>query len=142
MTIQGNNPGNLRDEKIAWKGLTGAENGFCVFSTPILGIRALALDLFNSNVLYGRSSIIDITTHYAPPTENDTADYADELCKFINAHTASNFSVSAPINLKFYPIAFAYVRGVIIRECGLNHGKEWYAARDVHLAMELTGKWE
>lgn len=139
--IRRNNPGNLRDEKINWVGLAKPENGFCVFTSPVFGIRALSLDLYNSNALHHRDSILAITSHYAPPDENNTIEYANELCGFINIHTQSSFTVSSPINLKNYEIAFAYVRGVIIRECGLNNGNEWYAARDIRLAMELTDKW-
>jgi hypothetical protein len=135
--IQNNNPGNLRYKiGVNWKGQTGHDDkGFAVFNDPVAGIRALALDLFNSNQLQGRDTIAKITAHYAPPSENDTQGYAIAVSNFLGV------SVDQPINLTDYDLASRYIRAVIIQESGLNNGAEWYTPLVIARAMEDTGKW-
>jgi hypothetical protein len=71
--LRNNNPGDLRpgDE---WQGMIGVNEGFIVFSDITWGIRALVRDLVNA-INEGFDTITTLITHYAPPSENDTAGY-------------------------------------------------------------------
>jgi hypothetical protein len=72
--IRNNNPGNIRSGS-AWQGATGADSaGFVIFKDSCWGIRALATDLTNK-IKRGLTTIRQIITVYAPPSENNTAAY-------------------------------------------------------------------
>jgi hypothetical protein len=79
-----NNPGNLRDssEKIALidMGKTGTLTGkFAVFATPEDGWAALNKLLFRTDGRYYNKSIKDVIYTYAPPSENNTEKYINQL---------------------------------------------------------------
>jgi hypothetical protein len=80
--VRCNNPGNLErtEPPIPWKGLTGYEGVECVFATPEAGWRAMCRDLLNAQRLHERNTIAEIITPYAPPTENDTKSYIEDVC--------------------------------------------------------------
>lgn len=76
------NPGNLRDEGIAWKGLLGHdEDGYCIFDTAHNGIRAMAMDL-HTKWARGLDTVAKIIPVYAPPSENPTANYIADIAKW------------------------------------------------------------
>lgn len=82
--IRNNNPGNIR-HGANWQGLN--PNGkeidpyFCVFNTPVAGIRALAKVLINYKKLYGLNTVRQIISRYAPPNENQTTAYVQSVAK-------------------------------------------------------------
>ncbi len=88
--VRNNNPGSLRRTNIIWQGqLTlplemneeqQGETEFCVFVTPLMGFRALALDLHTA-IMKGYNTIEKLIAHYAPPTENDTETYILDVVK-------------------------------------------------------------
>lgn len=71
--LRNNNPGNLRTGS-AWKGMIGSNAGFVVFSNLGYGLRALAIDL-DTKIERGLNTIQKIISVYAPPVENNTAQY-------------------------------------------------------------------
>lgn len=76
-----NNPLNIRySSRNNWIGQIGERSGFCVFDTPTNGIRAAMVNL-KSYRKSGYVTIADIVSRWAPPTENDTANYIDFVCK-------------------------------------------------------------
>ena len=85
--IRNNNPGNIRWGE-NWLGLKqdGKEQdpSFCVFTSAIYGIRALARLLLNYQKLYDLDTPRKIISRYAPPNENQTLAYiqsvANQLC--------------------------------------------------------------
>lgn len=79
-----NNPFNLEaNDKIDWKGEVkpSASPPFCQFQTIVLGLRAGFLDLVNQQRIHGRRTWNDIIPIYAPPSENDTQAYIDDMCR-------------------------------------------------------------
>lgn len=54
---------------------------FCVFNTPVAGIRALAKVLINYKKLYGLNTVRQIISRYAPPNENQTTAYVQSVAR-------------------------------------------------------------
>lgn len=80
-----NNPLNIRYSNANnWKGQMGEQSGFCVFDTPENGIRAAMVNL-KSYRKKGVITIGDIISRWAPPTENNTQNYIDFVCKKLGA---------------------------------------------------------
>ena len=76
--IRNNNPGNIRISQSKWQGKLPVEENtdgsFEQFSSPVMGIRALARLLLMYNV-QGINTISGIIKKYAPPNENNTNKY-------------------------------------------------------------------
>lgn len=69
-----NNPGNMKTG-IDWKGAIGDDGTFITFSSVYWGLRALVQDLTTKITKDGLTTIRQIISTYAPPTENNTAAY-------------------------------------------------------------------
>jgi len=76
--MKGNNPGNIRRVKgQTWQGETTPSPwapGFATFISLQYGFRALAL-LLKNYISQGYDTITEIVNRWAPPSENDTANY-------------------------------------------------------------------
>lgn len=81
--IQNKNPLNIRSTVDNWLGKIGENKGFCVFSSPEYGIRA-AMKILISYRKRGIVKVKDIVATWAPPHENDTANYIGYVCKKMN----------------------------------------------------------
>lgn len=92
--LSNNNPGNLRSTfGIPWMGQNGSVNDFCTFTDCSYGLRAMAVDLSNKISSDGLNTITEIITKYAPPSENDTQAYID------NVSTYTGWGADDPIDL-------------------------------------------
>lgn len=80
-----NNPLNVRYSPLnRWKGLTGQTKGFCDFVSIYYGLRAA---FYLISVSYKKKGILtykQIIERYAPPTENNSADYVVFICNRCN----------------------------------------------------------
>ncbi len=82
-----NNPGNIRAGAKAIKlGAVGQNGGMAVFPTIEAGIEAQKAVLAET---YGNMSVTDMVQDYAPPVENNTQQYLDNLASF-GIDTAGN----------------------------------------------------
>lgn len=81
--IRNNNPGNLEfNQAIAWVGQVGQDaDGYLIFDTPQNGARALGHDL-RTAISEGFNTIATLIAHYAPPSENPTAAYEQEVASW------------------------------------------------------------
>lgn len=82
--IRNNNPLNIRENHLVdydWEGEhdLDLDNGFEEFYEPLYGIRAAARILKNYRNKYGLNSVFDIIQRWAPPNENDTTSYIDNV---------------------------------------------------------------
>lgn len=83
--IRNNNPGNLMDVGIKWRGLVGRDaNGYAIFDRALNGIRAMYIDLRTGFVRDGEDTVREILTEYAPPNENPTERYIDFVTGKLN----------------------------------------------------------
>lgn len=91
--VRNNNPGNIRADGTAWRGLKGNDGAFCIFDTPENGIRAMARIIRN----YGKRGIrclSDIISTWAPPIENNTDAYINAVCKQCDVEPNTNLTES------------------------------------------------
>lgn len=66
-----NNPGNLRDQGISWKGLKGHDSkGFCIFDTPENGLRAMAINAAHLQSWHGANTLRKLGDLWAPASDN------------------------------------------------------------------------
>lgn len=93
--IRNNNPGNLRHGS-PWQGLAPRQTdpAFCVFVSPLYGIRALARTLLTYERRHGLSTIAALIGRFAPEAENDTAAYAQAVAR------ACGVAPDAPISVR------------------------------------------
>ncbi|WP_185965303.1 structural protein [Flavobacterium franklandianum] len=84
--IRNNNPGNLIITSIAWLGKIpipqNTDKKFEQFSSMELGIRAMFKDLIN-DINKGKNTVRKLINEYAPPSENNTAQYIKDVCQSI-----------------------------------------------------------
>lgn len=83
--IRNNNPGNLMDVGIEWRGLIGRDSkGRARFARPIDGLRAMYIDLRTGFVRDAEDTVREIITEWAPPPGNPTAAYIDFVSRALN----------------------------------------------------------
>lgn len=92
--IRNNNPGNLEyNAGINWVGQAGADSGgYLIFDTAEHGARALGHDL-STAISEGYNTIASLITHYAPPSENDTAAYVRAVAAWGELEEGSSIQV-------------------------------------------------
>jgi hypothetical protein len=87
--IRNNNPGNIRGTAngrvlVRWQGQVSLDpEGFCIFASPELGIRALAMLLLVYQARHGLRTIREIIDRWAPPAENDTGAYVAAVAGYV-----------------------------------------------------------
>lgn len=82
--IRNNNPGNIVKSSIQWKGAVGNDGSFVKFASPEDGIRAMAKIIRVYESKYNLTTIRQIISRWAPPTENQTEKYIDFVSKKMN----------------------------------------------------------
>lgn len=82
--LRNNNPGNIDRNQIKWQGMAenqSSDGRFIVFQTPQYGIRAIAKVLMSYEHKYGINTIRGFINRWAPPVENNTLAYVNEVAK-------------------------------------------------------------
>lgn len=116
--IRNNNPGNIDYNKNnAWKGQVGIEDGvakprFAKFDTPQNGVRALAKLLLTYQKKYKLYTPEQILNRWAPPQENDTGAYAQQVARALGVNSNER------INLDDEATLFKLVKAIIKHENG------------------------
>lgn len=127
--IINNNPLNIRYSPMnVWKGQTGSNKGFCVFTELKYGYRA-ALVLLSNYVKRGNVSIQAIISRWAPASENDTAAYIRVCVEHFNGYADPLYkSVTAGLDLTslgtsdMYACLFELAWIMSLVECGYTKG--------------------
>ena len=110
--IRNKNPGNIK-LGTKWDGLADEQSDpvFCVFVEAVMGIRALLKILLTYRFTHTSTSVDDIISRWAPPSENDTSAYIDFVCKEINVNPMDKLDNSIE---HYLPL----VKSIIRRENG------------------------
>lgn len=128
--LRNNNPGNIRYDGTAWEGLANPpqdDKGFCVFIDPTYGIRAMGRILSNYVNADGVTpSVVGIISRWAPPSENDTASYIDDVAGQLGIDPNTTFDLSSV----FVPL----VGAIISHENSLNPYADATIAQGLALA--------
>ena len=115
--IRNNNPGNIRWGE-NWLGLKqdGKEQdpSFCVFKSPVFGIRALAKVLINYKKIHGLNTVRQIVSRYAPPNENQTKAYVQSVAKQLGVYPDSI------IDIEERGVLTVFIKAVIRMENGIQ----------------------
>lgn len=154
--IRNNNPGNI-EWGSPWQGLLtrgkDVDPRFCVFSSPIWGIRALACTLitYQDKRRAKDGSAIDtvreVIERWAPPTnkgkfENDTAAYISYVCSVLTDVTGRKVTRDTIIDIHQFDIAFGLVSAIIRHENGpgpLDTENTWYTDEQVTEGLRRAG---
>ena len=124
------NPGNIDKSGTPWLGkVAGTDPRFETFDTMIHGVRALYMNLMH-HIIHGEHTIPQLVSAWAPPNENNTQAYIDEVCR------VTGYLVDQPIEPTFEmlgPIA----RAITIQENGHTpDGGEWIGPEIFRQAWE------
>ena len=115
--IRNNNPGNIRHGQ-NWQGLNpdgrNIDPAFCVFKSPVFGIRALAKVLMNYKKIHGLNTVRQIISRYAPPNENQTKAYIQTVAQQIGVYP------DTIIDIEERGILTVFIKAVIRMENGIQ----------------------
>ena len=115
--IRNNNPGNIRHGQ-NWQGLNpdgrNIDPAFCVFKSPVFGIRALAKVLMNYKKIHGLNTVRQIISRYAPPNENQTKAYIQTVAQQIGVYP------DTIIDIEERGILTVFIKAVIRMENGVQ----------------------
>jgi hypothetical protein len=94
--IRNNNPGNLVKTSITWLGKVphskNTDSRFEQFTSVEYGIRAMLRDVVN-DMNKGNNTITKLIHQYAPPFENDTVSYINDVSKGLGIAPDAKISV-------------------------------------------------
>lgn len=111
--IRNKNPGNLRHSSaFVWEGEQKPDlEGYCTFDTAFFGIRALALDLL-TKYRRGANTLRLLLPIYAPPSENDTEKYIEDLVDWLGMAPEENLRLvgSPDSEIRHYCLTKAMIR--------------------------------
>ena len=120
-----NNPGCIRyNPSTNWLGSDGEHNGFVVFTSPMWGIRAMAITLRTYRRSHDLKTIREIITRWAPPSENNTELYISIVAGYVGMNPSEELRTIAQYS--------AVIAGMIRMEIG----HQPYPAHTISLAVE------
>lgn len=107
-----NNPGNIEFGPFARQmGAVGSDGRFAVFPTLEAGNKAKEELLFGARSKYIGLSIADAIARYAPPTENNTAAYVQQVTQSVGVSPQTRMSDLNPSQRKSFLDAVSRVEG-------------------------------
>lgn len=128
--IRLNNPGNIRyNQHNRFIGLADPpqEKGFCRFTEPKYGIRAIMVVIRNYMRNYNLRSIVQIITRYAPPEDNNnTSKYIKDVSHLIAVqikYREQYFPVTQPLWWSS-SIFLELIRAIMLIECNYEVSQE------------------
>lgn len=131
--IRNNNPGNIRHGQ-NWLGLN-PEGGkidpaFCVFESPVFGIRALGKVLTNYKKIHNLNTVRQIVSRYAPPNENQTAAYIQSVAKQLEVYPDTK------IDIEERGVLTVFIKAVIRMENGIQPYSEETIQKGIDLCLD------
>ncbi len=130
--LRNNNPLNIRLTNTTWMGQLkpGTDKAFCQFEKMRYGYRAAFVLLHRYYTVWDCKTVRKIINRWAPPSENDTAAYVNNVCKLMEV------SPDAPLPpIKTNPsvwISLVCAMGFV--ECGLSYPNVWELTKGYELA--------
>lgn len=136
--IRNNNPGNIRHSSADWEGKSPqqTDRDFVMFVSPEFGIRALARNLLTYQSKYHLATIQQIVSRWAPPSENATAAYIDDMSR------ALGILADTPFDLCDDPgLLRAFIAAMIAHENGPCSGfgrDRWFDNEVIDLGISMA----
>lgn len=132
--LRNNNPGNLIRTSSAWKGKIPFPQSKDLkmeqFTSVVFGLRAMYKDLIN-DINKGKNTVKKLIYEYAPPNENDTMNYVNQVCKSIGVQPDQ---VITKVNNEFLLLLG---RAIIKVELGSDH--KLISESDLSAALDIIG---
>jgi hypothetical protein len=129
--IRDNNPGNEK-VGIAWQGVVGSDGPFLQFKDISWGLRALAMDIANKITTDGLTTITDLVTKYAPPSENDTAAYIASVSADTGIGPDDTLSIDQST-------LHALIRAIVNHENGDGPSQQYITDADIDQGIAMMG---
>lgn len=130
--VRNRNPLNIRYGS-PWEGLLknskDIDRSFCVFRHVKFGIRAGAKLFLNYKRFYDIDTIRGIVDRFAPPEENNTTAYIEDVCKRMGKHRDEH------LDLYDANVMLALLKAMIRHECGYDP----YEDEEIKNGMLLAG---
>lgn len=137
--IRNNNPGNIRIGN-KWQGLVTkyeqTDKEFDQFTDPTWGIRALAALLVNYQDKYGLRTVRQVINRWAPPVENNTTAYTNQVAKAIGVKPDD------PLDLHRFETLRPMVEAIIRHENGpgpMSTLNSWYDKATIETGLQRAG---
>lgn len=131
--IRNNNPGNIRHGS-NWQGLNpnskNIDPAFCVFTSSVYGIRALAKVLINYKKIHGLNTVRQIISRYAPPNENQTTAYIQSVAKQLGVVP------DAVIDIEERGILTVFIKAIIRMENGIQPYSDSTIQQGIDLCLD------
>lgn len=126
--IRNNNPGNIRHGPSQWQGMsaTQTDDEYIQFDDPVYGIRAMARLLQNYESRYELDTIRGIISRWAPPSENITSSYIDNVSRIVGALPDQKINVRD----RMEPL----VKAIILHE----NGRQPYSDETIQKGISLA----
>ncbi len=120
-----NNPGNIRHSHDKWHGESRLQDNkkFVRFLTPQSGIRAMMKILLTYEDVYRITTISSIIMRWAPPAENNTQAYIDDVSVRMGIPSHMMLNMHDPDTL------ISLSQAIVTHENGHSHGSMpiyWY----------------
>lgn len=112
--IRLNNPGNIRHGKDKWAGKSAEQPdpSFIKFDTMQHGVRAIARILISYDKC-GVNTVATIVARWAPPSENDTEAYIENVASWVNVDPAE------VLDIDNCDVMLPLIRAIVRQENGL-----------------------
>jgi hypothetical protein len=125
--FRNNNPGNI-EASAQFEGYVGSDGRFGKYATPELGYRALSKQLMRYQSHYGRNTVREIINRWAPPSENNTGAYVNQVAAQLGV------SPDAPLDLKQQETLFGLVRAIT----GHENGGQLHSAETINAGVSMA----
>lgn len=135
--IRNSNPGNIRVSSDTWDGTASeaerepfqkGEATFVVFRSAAYGIRAMIKILRTYRSSYGATTVRNIITRWAPPSENDTESYIETVCEWTGFDAVTEIDPNRSDDV--LPMCKAIIR--------MENGKMPYTRSDLDEGFDLA----
>lgn len=100
---------------------------FCVFTSPVYGIRALAKVLINYKKIHNLRTVRQIISRYAPPNENQTQAYVQSVSKQLGVYP------DTVIDIEEKGVLCVFIKAVI----RMDNGVQPYSDETIRQWLEL-----
>lgn len=129
--IRNNNPGNIRLSRVRWVGEAPdqPDPDFVTFSEPEYGLRAICRIILNYQVYDQCQTIRQIIDRWAPPNENNTGAYVDDVS------TRCGVSPDSPVDAHNPDVMTALLEAIVQHE----NGEQPYPPSLIAKALSLAG---
>lgn len=138
--IRNNNPSNIEHQPSnKWQGLADppSDGRFCVFTSEVWGLRALAILLIKYYDKYDCNTAEKIIHRWAPPSENNTDAYAQAVADRLGR------AVGDKIDCHYYDDLLAIMKAIVTHENGtpkkFKRPPDWYPQETYDEALLRAG---